>query len=296
MEPLKKALHKLLFPGKAVVLLSVLLSAFLLAYTFSSDTQHASPVAYIAYLVSAYSLTVVCTNGFLLFRKGAGFARQNVWVNRYITDVPFRVHISLYLSLAINILYAVIKFISGVHYRSLWLVSIAVYYGLLALMRFLLLWRESPQSIEKNRRSALRRYRFCGIILLLMNQALAVIVLLIVQQNSRYEYPGTLIYLMAAYAFYSIIIATKNFIKYRKHHSPILAAAKAINLAAALVSILSLETAMLARFGSPKDAAFQQQMVAATGGFICVVILGMAVSMIVRSSKEIKNSRSSYTV
>ena len=51
MEPLKKALHKLLFPGKAVVLLSVLLSAFLLAYTFSSDTQHASPVAYIAYLV-----------------------------------------------------------------------------------------------------------------------------------------------------------------------------------------------------------------------------------------------------
>ena len=163
-------------------------------------------------------------------------------------------------------------------------------------MRFLLLWRESPQSIEKNRRSALRRYRFCGIILLLMNQALAVIVLLIVQQNRRYEYPGTLIYLMAAYAFYSIIIATKNFIKYRKHHSPILAAAKAINIAAALVSILSLETAMLARFGSPKDAAFQQQMVAATGGFICVVILGMAVSMIVRSSKEIKNSRSSYTV
>ena len=97
MEPLKKALHKLLFPGKAVVLLSVLLSAFLLAYTFSSDTQHASPVAYIAYLVSAYSLTVVCTNGFLLFRKGAGFARQNVWVNRYITDVPFRVHISFML-------------------------------------------------------------------------------------------------------------------------------------------------------------------------------------------------------
>lgn len=91
--------------------------------------------------------------------EGCRFARQNVWVNRYITDVPFRVHISLYLSLAINILYAVIKFISGVHYRSLWLVSIAVYYGLLALMRFLLLWRESPQSIEK-----IEGLRFAGIV------------------------------------------------------------------------------------------------------------------------------------
>lgn len=287
MERFKKILHKVLFPGAAVVLLSIPLAAFLLVYTFRFHMD-TGPVAYASYALSTYSLVIVCANMIPFLRKGAGFARQNVWVNRYITEVPFRIHVSLYLSLAINVLYAAFKFVSGVYYRSLWLVSIAVYYGLLALMRFLLLWRESPKTIGQNRRSELRRYRFCGIILLLMNQALAVIVFLIVYQNRSYEYPGTLIYLMAAYAFYSIIIATKNFIKYQKHSSPILAAAKAINLAAALVSVLSLETAMLAQFGSSKDAAFRQWMTATTGGFICLLILGMAVSMIVRSSKEIK--------
>ena len=68
-----------------------------------------------------------------------------------------------------------------------------------------------------------------------------------------YEYPGVLIYAMAAYFFYAVIIAATNVVKFRRHGSPILSAAKAINLVAAMVSILSLETAMLAQFGSDND-------------------------------------------
>jgi hypothetical protein len=58
---------------------------------------------------------------------------------------------------------------------------------------------------------------------------------------------------MAAYFFYAVIIAATNVVKFRRHGSPILSAAKAINLVAAMVSILSLETAMLAQFGSDND-------------------------------------------
>ena len=78
-----------------------------------------------------------------------------------------------------------------------------------------------------------------------------------------------------------------NLIKFRKHGSPVLSAAKAVNLVAAMVSILSLETAMLARFGGD-DEAFRASMTGATGGGICTIVIGMAVFMIVKSPKGIK--------
>lgn len=52
---------------------------------------------------------------------------------------------------------------------------------------------------KKNRVLEWRRYRLCGIILLFMNVALAGIVILVVHENSGFEYPGMLIYAMAAF-------------------------------------------------------------------------------------------------
>jgi len=54
-----------------------------------------------------------------------------------------------------------------------------------------------------------------------------------------------------------------------------------------MFSILSLETAMLAQFGGD-DLFFRKTMTGATGGGICVIVLGMAVYMLVKSTKEIK--------
>lgn len=62
-----------------------------------------------------------------------------------------------------------------------------------------------------------------------------------------------------------------------------------IKLAAALVSMLSLETAMLAQFGAGEDPAFRQIMTGATGGCVCLIVLGMAVCMICFSTKELKH-------
>jgi len=119
-----------------------------------------------------------------------------------------------------------------------------------------------------------------------MNVALAGMVVLMVSQNRGYVYPGILIYAMAAYSFYTVIIAVINVIKFRRHGSPVLSAAKTISLAAALVSILALETAMIAQFGGTDD--YRKMMTAATGGGVCAIILGMAVFMIVRSAKHMK--------
>ena len=159
-------------------------------------------------------------------------------------------------------------------------------------MSFILLhyiWKRADDGSDEI--SEWRRYRLCGIVLLLMNWALIGIVILVIHQNSGFEYPGTLIYVMALYAFYAIITAVANVIKFRKYGSPILSAAKVISLTAALVSMLSLETAMLAQFGQSDDAEFRKIMMAATGLGISIIVLVMAVYMIVHATRQLNNGK-----
>ena len=249
------------------------------------------PLAYGAYVLSAYALVISITGGPGIIKSLAHWLKIHPLtrkmlriplVKQFAEDVRFRTSVSLHQGLFVNLIYIVIKLTSGVYYRSWWFITLAVYYVLLAVMRFLLLWRWGSIGIELE----LRRYRLCGAVLLMMNVALAGMVILMVRRNYGYVYPGMLIYAMAAYSFYAVILAVINVVKFRTHGSPVLSAAKAINLAAAMVSILALETAMIAQFGGEDD--FRRIMTAATGGGVCVIVLGMAVYMIVWSTKRIK--------
>lgn len=136
-------------------------------------------------------------------------------------------------------------------------------------------------------RIARRRYRLCGWILLWMNAALAGMVSFLVKEEGGYDYPGVLIYAMAAYAFYAVITAVISLFQYRKYGSPLLSAAQAVGLVAAMVSMLALETALLSRFGK-EDAAFRGLMTSITGGVVCTLVLGMAVFMLIRSTRQLR--------
>ena len=251
---------------------------------------------YASYLASSYALIVSCT-GLRYAKPAVGSVKKYVSGHpltekvrstqlggKYLTDVRFRAGVSLYQGFFINLLYIVMKLVSGIVYRSTWFIALAVYYILLAVMRLLLARRLNAQDEGME----WRRYRLCGVILLLMNQALTGIVVFMVRQNRGFNYPGLLIYAMAAYAFYAVTIAVINIVKTRRYQSPLLSAAKAINLVAALVSILSLTTAMLSQFGGDDNADFNQTMTAAVGGGVCTIVIGMAVYMILRASKNLK--------
>ena len=282
MERIRSALGKLcILPALQTVLIAV--PAFLLVgYVLLNDVD--GPLAYLAYAASAYGLIVALTGVFRVVRLIRRGIKEHPLGERLLEDVGFRTELSLYAGFSVNLLYIVLKMASGLYYRSWWFVSLAVYYALLAVMRFSLLYsrRKATPMME------LRRYRLCGGVLLLMNIALAVIVAFMVHQNQGYEYPGTLIYVMAAYSFYAVISAAVSVVKFRRYRNPILSAAKVISLAAAMVSILSLETAMLAQFGNDDTPFFRKAMTGATGGGVCVIVLGMAAYMLATSTKEIK--------
>lgn len=261
-------------------------------------------VAYVSYFLSAYALIITITGivGIVrLVRRGINehpLVRKMMGVplvRRYIREDLFRAEAALYPGFFINILYAGIKLFSGILYSSVWFVTLAVYYILLAVMRASLLHyvRKARACLKiqtrsgKSKAAEWRRYRLCGIILLFMNIALAGIVILVVHQNSGFEYPGMLIYVMAMYTFYAAITAVRNVVKFRRYGSPVMSAAKVINLTAALVSMLSLETAMLTQFGAADDPMFRQVMTASTGAGISVIVLGMAGFMIVYATKQL---------
>ena len=121
-----------------------------------------------------------------------------------------------------------------------------------------------------------------------LDAALGVIAVEIVQHGHSYHYPGTLIYVVALHAFYSLTLAVTNTVKYRKFSSPVLSAAKMVNLTTALVSIFTLETAMLSSFGGSYQ--YEKLMTASTAGGVWTIVFCMAVYMVIHSGKQLNQS------
>lgn len=280
-------------PPIPAILISVP-SFVLVIYVLANHVENTA-ISYAAYTLSAYAMIITITGMaevIRLIRNGIEnhpLIRKVLKIpvlEKYFKEIQFRTETSLYQGLFINLLYVALKLGSGIYYRSIWFASLAVYYLLLAVLRFSLL--HHVRSRKDDRVSEWKRYRFCGIILLFMNQALAAIVVIVIKLNKGFEYAGFLIYAMAFYAFYAVITSVINVVKFRKYGSPVMSAAKVISLTAALVSMFSLETAMLAQFGED-DVRFRQIMTSATGAGVCVIVLGMAVFMIAKSTKVINN-------
>lgn len=252
-----------------------------------------TPLFYLACLLSSYALVITITGApgvvrsmqrSLAVRPLQRQIRQHPLGARYLDDAIFRSMISLYSSLLINALYAAFKLISGLRFHSSWFISLAAYYLLLALMRFLLLRHVNKNNVGTNLPSEWRRYRLCGVLLFLMNIVLVGVVVLVIHQDGAFVYPGNLIYLMALYTFYALITAGINVAKFQKYGSPVLSAAKVISLTAALVSLFALETAMIARFSAPGNDDFRFWMTSVSGMLICMLVLGMAIVMMVRAA------------
>lgn len=282
---------RLLFPPVWLMILLIAVSGATLTLVFVKGWSE-TPVAYGAYAVAFYTLcTAVLFCSRVLPTKYRAI-RQKVYDHplghRYMTDAAFKVHVSLFASLAVNLFYAAVNILSFLLYRSMWFVVLAFYYVILAVMRFLLVRYVRIHTLGTNRLGELHRARACSCILLLLNFALTGAVMMILYQNRGFDYHGVLIYIMAAYTFYITTHAIVDLIRYRKYRSPVMTVSKIIALSAALVSMLSLETAMFSQFGGDMAPETQWLMIALTGAGVSIAVIALSVFMIVKAAKEIK--------
>ncbi len=147
---------------------------------------------------------------------------------RYRADSSYRAAVSLCQGMIGSGLFAVFKLVTALVYGSYWLLALGVYYGMLALARLCLLYclrrgNACPEPEEKTR-WAWRGYRMCGYLMLPLNIGMTGVVVQMVRDGRSFVYPGYLIYAVAAYAFYALIMTVVVLIRRRGKQSPLLEA------------------------------------------------------------------------
>ena len=284
----KKCGKTLLFPHIAIMIVLIPISTVFLVYSMVFLGTE-SPVAIVSYVLAAYTLTVWCFKIPHLIRFFKTFKNENKYAKIWLDDTRLRMNVSLYGTLLWNTAYAVLQLGLGFWHRTFWFYSLAGYYIALAVMRFSLVRHTRRHKPGEKMREELIRYRACGIIFLVMNLALSLIIFFMVYWNRTFIHHEITTIAMAAYTFTSLTKAIINVFKYRKYNSPVYSASKAISLAAACVSMLTLESTMLTTFGDgTMDLTSRKIMLAASGGVISVIIIFMAIYMIVQSNKKLK--------
>lgn len=284
----KKLGKALLFPRFAVMIILIPVATVFLVYSMLFMGTE-SVAAIISYVLAAYTLTVWCFKIPHLIRFFKAFKSENRYARLWQEDTRLRINISLYGTLVWNTVYAVLQLGLGFWHRSFWFFSMAGYYISLATMRFFLV-RYTRRFVPGERmKDELIRYRRCGWVFLIMNLALTLMIFFMVYWNRTFNHHEITTIAMAAYTFSSLTMAIINAVKYRRYNSPVYSASKAISLAAACVSMLTLESTMLTTFGDGTMDLFTRRiLLGASGGVISVVIILMAIYMIVQGTRKIK--------
>lgn len=303
-------------PSWLIVLLALAATAAL-CYVFINGRE-ATIFAYISYGVSAYAFGAVCVAAPSVMRKlkaaidkseKINYIRNHEITKRLTDDKLYRGRMVLYKGLITSMLFAAFKMVVAIVYHSVWFGAVAVYYLALSGMRYLLVKymkkadeaemgednadklkaEDEKSDIRYQNRYQIenRGYKLCGYLMILLNVAMAGMTVQMVVSLKGYSYPGYIIYVSAMYTFYTLTMSVINIVKYRKLNSPVISAAKVISLASALMSILTLQTAMLAQFGS-EQKNFIRLMNSMTGGAVCLAIFVMAIMMVCKARKESK--------
>lgn len=286
----KKVGKSILFPPRKVLLCLIPIAIFFFVYAAILYTPE-DGITIGSYVVSFYTLMIVCVRIPELIRWGQKLKRENKYIVLYRSDVRLRVKISLYGTLAFNTAYALLQLGTGVYHGSAWFFAFALYYIALAMMRFFLLKHTLSYDTGEHMEYEMRKYRLCGIFLFVLNTALAVMIAYMVWNNKEVMHHEITMIAMATYTFTAFVLAVVNMINYRKFNSPVYSAAKMISLISACVSMLTLENAMLTTFGTAEEEGYRQLMMRRTGAVVSVFVIGVAIYMIISSSRWLHHTR-----
>ncbi len=276
----------LLYPHKSILALLVPCAGVLLGYTmYALGTEHI--ITYGTYALAAYTLTVLCVRVPHMLRAWHTLKEENKYLHRLLNDTHLRVSILLYGTLSFNTVWALFHLGLGIYQHSAWFYSLAAYYVLLALMRFFLLAYLRGNRPGEHITRELKKYRACGILLLCLQLLLALSVFDVIRREGEAAHHEIVTITMAAYTFGVLSAAIVSYVRYRRYQSPVLSAVKVVSLATALVSMLTLERAMLATFGAG-GSDFARLITGVSGTAVVAFVLALAIYMIVSGTKKLK--------
>ena len=226
--------------------------------------------------------------------------KENGMITKYRKDFEFRTLVNTLVSSAVTLLIAGYHFVIALFvasYASIWHGTLAGYYFALDLARVFVL---SSHGVGLHRRedaeqTALRNaknFLFCGALLVPLAFAFSGVLVLIVVRGFHTNYMGHLIFAAALYAVLKVTFAIKNMVKAGRRENLTVRALRYVNIADALVSIVSLQAAMLAAFSTASDAFDPNLFNTVTGGIVGVLILALGTYMILRGYRGLHDLKS----
>ena len=181
-------------------------------------------------------------------------------------------------SLTSNITFAIYHLFLGVYTSSWWLLTLASYYFVLSIVRYVVLRFKSKENFM---------IKFTGWMLILLSIPLVGTVILSVAQDRGHELHMIVMIALAAYSFTKITLSIIKLIKARRSKSATLITLLNISLADAFVSIYALQRSMLVSFEGMSEAEIVI-MNAALGSAVCIACFLLGLLLLL--NKQCKSS------
>ena len=137
--------------------------------------------------------------------------------------------------------------------------------------------RKYKYDLMKLQRAKAVNYRYCGFMLSAISLALSLSVVQMLADGASFHTPKAFIFLFAAFALYRMVMAIYHFVKASKKDDLVVRAVRYVNLITALVTLLSLQTAIFAAFEPPFSHAIVN---AVAGSLVCLVTMTLGIYMV----------------
>lgn len=302
MSDIYKIFKRLLSPPRWFIVLSVFLCLFFCAAAIilavvSPENQIVRILSYVVYAFAAITLGYIVTLFVLhapAFKSAViGRVKSTDIGERMLEHYGFRTLVFAGVATIINIAYVIMHiFLAFTTDNFFWYGSLALYYAALVALRggiVLYTRRKSKVAQEDNIEllASVSKYRSCGIVLTVLPLSLAVPILQIIFLGKAFIHEGWSVLAFAAYAFYKIIMAIINVVKSQKATDYTVRAVRCVGLADAMMSVFSLQTALLFAFADGNYSLFN----AVVGVIVCVLTVALGVFMIKSGNKKMKELR-----
>lgn len=288
----KKLGLRMLFPHTLIVFLLFNLTVAGLLYIFLNHYD-TTVLAACFYGVSFYTLVVVCARIPEIVKKVKSGLYANKYANLYLTDKDLRMRIGMYRGLFINTLFAAFKIIMGFVYNSSWLFAMAGYNMILSIMRFVVIYRSQKKGLteQEEHRRGLQSYEICGWLIMVLNIAVSVIMYMVIVEKQTIEYHMIVTIGLAAFTFYCFVMSIINMLKYRGRSNPVYAAVKRVDMVKAIVSIFTLQVAMLTSFHGQGEQIDTGLMNTMTGVVVTIAINTIGAMMLAGVKQDFREMR-----
>ena len=289
---MKKLFEKLKKPNTVFAIIFSVITLMIVGFTITWIALGKEGfLNYVLYVLSAITFSyfvyiiVYCAPR---FKNGIiGTMKKHKFTNELLASYGYRSVIFLMCSFTINIVYALFHAVIAVLARSVWYGALATYYIAISLIRGGIIAISRKKKSDKfSLQRQVRAYRNCGIYLVLLNFVFICAIMQMILREGGFQYAGLMIYVMATYTFYKLGLSIYNLFKAKKHNDYTVQSIKNISFADALVSLLALQTALLATFAGSGYQPYLPNSL--TGGTVSFIIIGIGVYMIVKGQKKMK--------